>query len=147
LFAGVLGPVENVIAGLPRLFDAFAAPDDGFPSWLDWLSGWLAFDLQESWTDEERRRYLFEAFELYGWRGTTEGLRRYLKIYAGVNARIVEAGRFGRSWSLGAVSVLGFSTRLAPGALQGAVLGSTAVVDQAQIASVDGQTLSLYQDV
>jgi phage tail-like protein len=147
LNASVLGAVEDEIAGLSRLFDAGAAPSDGFPSWLEWLAGWLAFDLNESWSDDQKRQYLAEAFELYGWRGTLEGLRRYLKIYAGVNARIEEAGRFAQMWSLGEVSTLGAGTRLAPGPLQGAVLGSSAIVDQARMAPDGDRGASLYEDV
>jgi phage tail-like protein len=146
-YASVLGPVEDEIAGLSRLFDAFASPEDGFPSWLDWLSGWLAFDLEDDWLGERKREYLSEAFELYGWRGTIEGLRRYLKIYAGVNARVFEAGQFAGMWSLGAVSILGGTTRLLPGAYEGAVVGSTAVVDQARISLEGDKGASLYEDV
>jgi phage tail-like protein len=146
LYAGVLGPVEAKIAGLTRLFDPFAAPDHGFPSWLEWLAGWLTFDLKEQWTDHEKRRYLSKAFELYGWRGTIEGLRRYLKIYAGVNARITDASRFSQKWTLGEVSTLGFGTRLAPGPMQGAVVGSTAIVDQARVIPGDDPGGSLYED-
>ena len=142
LNASVIGAVEDEIAGLPRLFDPQAAPNDGFPSWLAWLSSWLAFDLKESWPDDKKRKYLAEAFDLYNWRGTLEGLRRYLKIYAGVNARITEAGRFAQMWSLGSVSTLGTGTRLAPGPLQGAVLGSSAIVDQVRI-SPDGLIAAL----
>ena len=147
LNAGVLGAVEDEIAGLSRLFDPFAAPIDGFPSWLSWLASWLGFDLTERWTEAETRQYLSQAFELFGWRGTIEGLRRYLKIYAGVNARIEEAGRFAQMWSLGEVSALSGGTRLAPGPLQGAVLGSSAIVDQARMAPEDDRGASLYEDV
>ena len=147
LNASVLGEVESEITGLSRLFDPYAARDEGFPSWLEWLSGWLAFDLKESWTDAEKRKNLAEAFALYNWRGTIEGLRRYLKIYAGVNARITEAGRYAQMWSLNHVSSLGMSTRLAPGPLQGAVLGSSAIVDQARVAPEDDRGGSLYEDV
>lgn len=147
LNASVLGAVEDEIAGLSRLFDPYAAPDTGFPSWLEWLSGWLAFDLKESWAPDQKRQYLAQAFELYGWRGTIEGLRRYLKIYAGVSARVEEAGRYAQMWSLGQVSTLGSSTRLAPGPLQGAVLGSSAIVDQARVSPEDDRGASLYEDV
>ena len=147
LNGSVLGAVEDEIGGLTRLFDPFAAPIDGYPSWLDWLSGWLAFDLEESWSNDEKRRYLSEAFELFGWRATIAGLRRYLKIYAGVNARIIELRGFAQIWSLGGVYALGFGTRLAPGPLQGAVLGSSAIVDQARVAPESDQGASLFADV
>ncbi|HMD70395.1 MAG TPA: phage tail protein [Bryobacteraceae bacterium] len=147
LNGSILGAVEDEIAGLPGLFDAFSAPAGGYPSWLDWLSGWLAFDLEETWTEKQKRRFLSEAFELYGWRATIAGLRRYLEIYAGVRARIVELSRFAQIWSLGEAYPLGFGTRLAPGPLQGAVLGSSAVVDQARVPADDDCGASLFEDV
>ena len=80
----MLGELEETISDLPSLFDPFSAPNGDFPSWLSWLSSWLAFDLNQAWSEDETRRFLAEAFDLYGKRGTVEGLRRYLKIYAGV---------------------------------------------------------------
>src|SRR5260370_31736427 len=77
LHQSVLGGIENSISDLPLLFDPQAAPAAGeFPSWLSWLAGWLDFDLDESWSESQLRRYLAAAFELYGKRGTIEGLRR-----------------------------------------------------------------------
>ena len=147
LNGSVLGDVEDEITGLTRLFDPYSAPSTGYPSWLDWLSTWLGFDLEETWTDDEKRSYLAAAFELFGWRATIPGLRRYLKIYAGVNARIIELSRFAQIWSLGQGYPLGFGTRLAPGSLQGAVLGSSAIVDQARVAPPGDQGASLFEDV
>ncbi len=94
LHESVLGGLEGEIADLPLLFDPFAVPSSGFPSWLAWLAGWLAWDLDEDWSDQQTRQHLAQAFELYGRRGTIEGLRRYLKLYAGVEARIVDRWLF-----------------------------------------------------
>jgi phage tail-like protein len=123
------GNVRYEIEGLPRLFDPFAAPASGYPSWLGWLSDWLAWLTNQHWTEHQARLYLSEAFSLYRLRGTVAGLRRYLKIYAGVSAHIIEPARHATLWSLGMNSTLGFSTMLAPGAAQAAVLGSTAILD------------------
>jgi len=71
---------------LPRLFDPHAAP----ATWLPWLSGWLTFILDEHWAEADARANLAGAFRLYSKRGTIEGLREYLRIYAGVNAIIEE---------------------------------------------------------
>jgi phage tail-like protein len=124
-----VGNVHSEIENLPRLFDPFAAPASGYPSWLGWLSDWLAWQTNQHWTEHQARLYLSEAFSLYSRRGTVAGLRRYLKIYAGINAHIIEPARHATLWSLGMNSTLGFSTMLAPGAAQAAVLGSTAILD------------------
>src|SRR5260370_19561832 len=111
LSQSVWGGIENSMSDLPLLFDPQAAPAAGeFPSWLSWLAGWLDFDLDESWDESQLRRYLAAAFELYGKRGTIEGLRRYLKIYAGVEAHIEEPAHHTSIWSLHCKTSLGFNT-------------------------------------
>lgn len=130
----VLGGLEDAIGDLPFLFDAGASPDES-PSWLRWLSSWLAFEPNEAWPTADFRRFLAEAFELYAWRGTPSGLRRYIKMYAGLEARIIEPGLETARWGLGETSSLGFTTRLAPGSPEGAVLDRTAVVDEAPLTS------------
>jgi len=124
---------ERLLEFLPLLLDAASTPADGEPSWLDWLSGWLAAEPSPVWTPEELRAFLAEAFTLYGLRGTIKGLRRLIKLYAGVEARIVEAGIGYAPWSLGRVSRLGFDTRLADAVPEGAVVGSTATLGQSTI--------------
>lgn len=138
LHGSVLGGLEEAIENLPQLFDPGAAPHGEPPSWLRWLAGWLAFEVSEHWTEDEARAFLAEAFELHGRRGTLEGLRRYLEMYAGVQARIEEPIQTARVWQLGETSTLGFSTTLASAHLQGAVLASTATVDQSHLQNESG---------
>jgi phage tail-like protein len=143
----VLGGIENEIADLPRRMDTAASPSGDPPSWLGWLSGWMAFLLDEHWTDADARRYLAGAFDLYGQRGTIEGLRQYLRMYAGVEAHISEPSREASIWSLGDAGLLGFSTMLAPGPLQGAVLDTSATVDQSHLTNGDSFGAALFEDV
>jgi phage tail-like protein len=143
----VLSGIEREIEDLPRLFDPQSAPAGDPPSWLGWLSGWLAFILDEHWPEADARTNLARAFQLYGKRGTIEGLREYLKLYAGVNAIIEEPARSARIWTLGDAIPLGFSTMLAPGPLQGAVLGTTATVDQSHMTTGEQLGTALYEDV
>ena len=124
---------ERLLDLLPVLFDAASTPAEGEPAWLDWLAGWLAAEPSPVWTPDELRAFLDEAFTLYGLRGTIEGLRRLIKLYAGVEARIVEAGIGYAPWSLGRVSRLGFDTRLADAVPEGAVVGATATLGQSTI--------------
>ena len=143
----VLESIEQEIDDLPRLFDPAAAPAGDPPSWLGWLSGGLTFLLDEHWTESEARQNLAGAFDLYGERGTIEGLRRYLRIYAGVNAVIQEPAREAAIWSLGDAGLLGFSTMLAPGPLQGAVLDTSATVDRSHLTTGEDFGAALFEDV
>jgi phage tail-like protein len=127
LFESVLDGVEGEIDGLPALFDPWAAPTGWAPwlagwgdrdragsppDWLPWLARWLALDIDQSWREEQTRRALAQAFELYGMRGTIEGLRRMIKAFTGVEAVIEDAGRFASLWLLDEASTLGFDTVL-----------------------------------
>jgi phage tail-like protein len=147
LHESVLGGVERAIADLPLLFDPAASRNGEFPSWLSWLAGWLAFDLNEVWSEANTRQYLAQAFQLYGRRGTVEGLRQYLRIYAGVEARIEEPGVQATVWSLGETSTLGFTTVLAPAHLQGAVIGTSATLDQSHLTRGEQFGAALFEDI
>jgi phage tail-like protein len=143
----VLGGLDDGIGELPILFDALAAPSGEFPSWLSWLAGWQAFELSELWQEEETRRYLGEVFSLHGKRGTVEGLRRYLKLYAGVEARIDEPALHTHLWSLGEISTLGFTTMLVPAHPQGAVVGTSSTLDRSHLTRGDEFGATLFEDV
>jgi phage tail-like protein len=142
-----LSALEEMIDDLPQLFDPLAAPDEPFPSWLAWLAGWLAFDLNEVWSEAETRRYLAQAFALYGQRGTLEGLRRYLKLYAGVEAHITEPAQHTHLWALGETSSLGMTTMLAPAQVQGAVVGTSATLDQSHLTQREQFGAALFEDL
>lgn len=142
-----LRELDAAIAGLPRLFDPAATPAGDAPSWLSWLAAWLDFDLTDRWNDAESRTRLAEAFELYGARGTIDGLRRYLRIYAGVNARISEPAKATRVWSLGEHSTLGFTTQLAAASASGAVLDATATLDASHLTRGENFGAALFEDV
>lgn len=130
LFESLLGDSEALIDHLPRLFDPAAAPDEpGGASWLDWLAGWLDFELDETWNEPHRREALAQAFALYARRGTADSLRELLALYTGADVRIEEPSQYINLWSLGENSTLGFTTMLAPAYAEGAVLDTTATLD------------------
>jgi phage tail-like protein len=143
----VLGGIEGEIADLPRLFDPHAAPDSATPSWLGWLASWLTFVLDGNWSEPRTREYLAGAFQLFQQRGTIDGLRRFLEMYAGIHAHIQEPGLHNTMWSLGAVSELGFTTMLAPGPAQGAVVGTTATLNQASLTEDIDRGAALFDDL
>lgn len=134
LFETELDDEEALIDRLPRLFDAFGAPDDRDAPWLPWLAGWLDALLDDGWSPALRRRVTAEAFAMHARRGTRSSLRRLIRLYAGAHALIEEAQPDPPAWSLGNVSALGFETRLAPESAEGAVLDRTAFVDHSRLA-------------
>jgi phage tail-like protein len=138
-----LGRVSDLLAALPGLFDPAAAPAD----WLPWLAGWLDFDLVEDWPEADKRQYMAQAAELYAWRGTAEGLRRYLKLYAGLEAHIEEASALVSLFSLDDNVALGINTVLAPAHEQGAVLASTATLSQSHLLPPEDIGAPLFEDI
>jgi phage tail-like protein len=164
LFESMYQDVEDEIGAMPALFDAKATPEE----FLGWLAEWLGLELDENWSPGKRRRILGEIFELYAQRGTASGLRRTLKLFAGVDAVIEEPILNAAWWALPAVpesccdscaseavagwehtqnSILGFTTMLAPAHPQGAVVGTSAVLDQSHLITVDEFGAPLFSDV
>ena len=148
LLESLLHDDEELIQDLPRLFDSGAAPAAGSPgSWLDWLAGWLDFHLEGTWSEEAKRQALAEAFSLHRRRGTIEGLRRLIQLYTGAVARIEEPARFASLWCLEQTSTLGFNTMLAPAQAQGAVVGTSAILDQSHLITDADYGAPLFEDV
>lgn len=166
LFESFFSGVEGEIDALPSLFDPAAVPR-GF---LAWLAGCLGLDLDDNWSDQKQREIIARIFELSGKRGTAEGLRETLRLFAGVDAIIEEpllnaswwalpssdsccqscadaSGAAAVTWQGAQNSLLGWTTMLAPAQPQGAVVGNSAVLDRSQLIT-DGQFGSpLFTDV
>jgi phage tail-like protein len=147
LSGGVMEDVEAEIGDLVRLFNPASAPATGYPAWLPWLAGWLAFEWNDRWKDGEARSNLASAFELYGLRGTRDGLRRYIRMYTGGEVHIEEPILWSSPWILGENSSLGFSTMIAPAHWEGAVLDAAAYLDASVITRGDDPGEVLWADV
>lgn len=166
LFESLFGEVESKIDDLSLLFDPVAAPKEFLP----WLASWLALEMDEDWSEEQQRDAIASAFEAYSHRGTVEGLRDSLRIFAGVNAIIEEPILNAALWALPAAdgsctcqkkkrttnetqwiatenSVLGVTTMLAPAHAQGAVVGSTATLDSSHLITNEEFGAPLFEDV
>jgi phage tail-like protein len=164
LFESFNSETEAAIGRLPALFDPLAAPAD----YLPWLAGWLALQLEEDWDEATARRAVAEAFARYAQRGTAVGFRRALKDDAGVDVVIQEPILSAAWWSLpvprGSAcsgdpgtgetvwqavenSVLGYTTMLAPAQAQGAVVGTSAVLDQSHLIPATDFGVPLFGDV
>jgi phage tail-like protein len=167
LFQGFLEKVESEINGLPLLFDPALTPE----AFLDWLAEWLGVAIDESWPVSKRREAIAEAFAWFGRRGTRKGLEHSILFATGIPAVVeepiqqtewwclpgaadaccadcaAEAALSGEADAFSEDSVLGWSTALAPSAPDGAVLGRTAVLDQATLIQDDEFGMPLFSDV
>lgn len=166
LFETFFVELEDRIAMLSLLFDPRVVPK----AFLPWLAGWLALELDEEWDEMRQRRLIAKAFELYGRRGTVEGLRESLNLFAGVNAIIEEpiinsswwalpaetttcnCGKStykgkSKQWQSSENSILGVNTMLAPAHPQGAVIGSTATLDYSHLITNEDFGAPLFDDV
>lgn len=152
LFESLFGEVEAKIARLNVLFDPAAVPSE----FLQWLAEWLALDLDERWGEEKKRQAIASAFALYQERGTAEGLRKALRFFAEIDARIEEPIEHAAWWALPAdemveqetsYSLLGFTTMLSPEDAQGAVVGTTAALDESHLIAEEEFGAPLFEDV
>lgn len=167
LYASFNQEVEGEIGSMPALFDPKAAP----ARFLAWLAGCLGLDLDENWDEQEQRRVIAEIFRLSGRRGTAAGLREILRLFAGVDAHIEEPILHAAWWSLPspggscceacaaqppcsagnwqstADSILGWNTMLAPAQPQGAVVGTSADLDQSNLITDADFGSPLFTDV
>jgi len=158
--------VEQEIAGLPALFNPFAAPADFLP----WLAGCLGLDLDEGRSEATRRDFIGSIFDYYGTRGTSEGMREALRLFAGVTAVIDEPILNAAWWALpgpatgccetcvsepgpdtawehAGHSILGWTTMLPPAQPQGAVVGMSADLDQSHLITEGDFGAPLFTDV
>jgi phage tail-like protein len=121
---------EAHLDALPRLFDPQATPAAALP----WLAGWLAWELEETLSEQAQRALVGRAFELQGRRGTAASLRDLIRVVLDVDARIFEPASSLRLWQLGEETAgLGWGTMLAAAEPDGAVLGTTAEIDHSHL--------------
>lgn len=124
LLPSYLYPFEVRIDAMRSLLDQIdnyvtpgMTPADGF---LPWLAGWVALTLDEEWEETRRRQLISQAVELYRWRGTVTGMRRYLELYTGLPLAQIEIheGRWPGGMQIGMSSRIGgFSRSPAPAAV------------------------------
>lgn len=109
LFESFWSPIETQIDATYNYFD----PRITAPDFLPWLATWLDLEIDERWPEEQLRKLLRWAIALHRSRGTKWGLLKYLEIYTGQQAEIIE--RRAKNFVLGAESRLGPGIALGQG--------------------------------
>jgi phage tail-like protein len=114
VLAQFLAPFEQQFVDFEYLLDkvdqnlsASLAPAADF---LPWLAGWVGHSFDEGWEEDRRRRFLAAAMELYRWRGTASGLKRYLKLGLDLDPDEVDIreGRWPGGMQIGVSSRIGY---------------------------------------
>jgi phage tail-like protein len=150
---------EDAIARLPELFDPSAIP----PEALQWLASWLAADLDQHWSVAKQRQAIAQAYARDARRGTIAGLLEAIAFETGQTVRIEEPIQDTSRWALPAAapcglvvpegtgaqneSMLGIGTALAGPSPDGAVIGSTAILDRSRILNAEDFGLPLFDEV
>ena len=110
IFDTLRGITSNQITDIARYFDPKATPANrrnvGGVDFLSWLASWLGLSLQNNWPVHKRRELVRQAHRLFELRGTPEGLKLQIELYAGVKPRILELFRL-RRWLVVDSSKLG----------------------------------------
>lgn len=103
IFDTMRGQTSQLITIMARYFDPKAAPanrrNQGGTDFLAWLASWLGLSLEANWPIKKRRELVRQAHRLFALRGTPEGLKLQIEIFAGVKPRILELFRL-RRWLL-----------------------------------------------
>ena len=102
--------VEENLEFVHELFD----PRITNQNWLPWLASWLAMPLLEGWDEEKRRELIQRTSELYRKRGTAEGLKLALRLFADIKAEIHEGEWPYPGLVIGRSSTIGKDTVLSP---------------------------------
>lgn len=88
----ILDGIPKQMAGIERYFEPGPKPTDerrrAPPEFLAWLSGWVAMTLRADYSILQQRLFIAHAAQLYRWRGTKQGLKDYLSIFAGPDFEI-----------------------------------------------------------
>lgn len=109
LFESFWKPIEVQVDSAAYYFDPRTAPIDFLP----WLASWLDLELDERWPEERLRLLIRWAIALHRSRGTRWGLLKYLEIYTGRQAKVIE--KISNNFVLGPEATLGPSIALGRG--------------------------------
>ena len=86
IFEHIFNQTKMKLDNIHTYFDPLETPKEFLP----WLGSWVAMVLEEDWPEIKKRNLIRKAVELYHLRGTVRGIKVYLKIFTGVEPKILE---------------------------------------------------------
>ncbi|MFC7724179.1 phage tail protein [Nocardioides sp. GCM10028917] len=145
-----LDDVVDTLLALPSEIDPATAIDDlDGDRWLDWLSGWVDVQLDETMKADLRRALVAGAFARHGKRGTAESLRELIALELDLeHVEIAQPGDVASVWVLGADSAeLGMRTMTAAAPPTGSIVDSTAVAGASHLIGPSDYGAPLFGDL
>ncbi len=151
-FDASIEDLDRVIARFPALLDPTSSPAEA----LAWIGSFLDIALDPAWSEQQRRRILAAAPELYRHRGTPRAVARAIELTTGVAPALQELGgattfgrigagqRCGRGFRLGEQRLFGAAKarfRLGASALGAAPLRSYGDPDRDHVAATGWRVL------
>jgi phage tail-like protein len=148
IFDTLRGKTNGTITDIGRYFDPCATPANrpgqGPNDFLAWLAQWLGMTLKNGWAVEKRRTLLKNAHLLYALRGTPEGLRLHIRLYAGVEPRILEMFRLRRWLALGQSTLGNNSTVSGESLMNRLQIGANSIIGGFQLIDYGDPKLDLF---
>jgi phage tail-like protein len=137
-----------LITFMARYFDPMATPanrrNQSGTDFLSWLASWLGLSLDSNWPVEKRRKLVQQANRLFALRGTVEGLKMQIELYAGARPQILEMFRL-RRWLLVNSATLGnCSTIFGPEVMQRLEVGVNSCIGDFQLIDYGDPSLDLF---
>lgn len=126
-----------LITSISRYFDPMSTPanrrNQGGTDFLSWLAEWLGLSLQSNWPIEKRRKLVEQAHLLFARRGTVEGLKLQIELYAGVRPQVLELFRLRRWLTLNSATLGDCSTLFGTEVLQRLEVGVNSTIGDFQL--------------
>jgi len=120
--AGLTGDLDARARLRHALLDPRSAPDEALP----WLADFFGLVLDERWSAAVRRALIAEVIELFRYRGTIRGLKRFLHLVTGVEPIIIERYRMRGGAVIGEPTARGSRAVLGAGMRVGGQVGTSA---------------------
>jgi len=110
IFQHLYDSVSRRIDTIHELFNPYTTPTEFLP----WLASWFAVSFDETMDEARRRRILREAAALYRIRGTREAIERMVKLFVGIEVKLIENRWPYKGLRIGVSSTIGVDTMVLP---------------------------------
>lgn len=87
IFQTLFTNIDDKIVSFTKYIDPKGTPDDFLP----WLASWLVLEYDESWSNNNIRKFIEYAPRLYRMRGTRKGLEEIILIYLSKGTKLISS--------------------------------------------------------
>jgi phage tail-like protein len=148
IFDTMRNETSTLISGMFHYFDPMATPanrrNQSGTDFLSWLAAWLGLTLQSNWPIEKRRQLVKQMHTLFAQRGTPEGLKLAIELYAGVKPQILEMFRLRRYLLLNSATLGDCSTLFGADVLKRLEVGVNSTIGNFRLIDYGNPSLDFF---